>query len=126
MIYQKIFTDEKPYHIRKGQFYEFPEHRHADFEMNFCIEGSFDIVMDKKTYHVEAGQTTFIPSMCAHAVPSQDSERNVVTVIAGMAFLKKHFTVFSRFASEPMVYDLNTPELQKVKELFLECVEVLH
>ena len=126
MIYQKIFTDEKPYHIRIGQFSEFPEHRHADFEMNFCIEGSFDIVMDKKTYHVEAGQTTFIPSMCSHAVPSQTNERNVVTIIAGMALLKKHFTVFSRFASEPGVYDLNRPELQKLKELFLESAQVLH
>ena len=50
MLYQKIFTYEKPYSIGVGQFGEFPEHRHADFECNFCLDGEFDIVIDRKNF----------------------------------------------------------------------------
>ena len=125
LIYQKIFTDEQPYRVGMGPFLEFPEHRHADFEMNFCLSGGFDIMMDKKSYRVEAGHVTFIPSMCSHAVPSQEGDRNVITIIVGMALLKKYFNEFSHLASAPAVYDLNKPEMQKIRELFWECVAVL-
>ena len=125
MIYQKIFTDEQPYRVGIGPFLEFPEHRHADFEFNFCSSGGFDIIMDKKSYRVEAGYTTFIPSMCSHAVPTQEGDRNVITIIVGMSLLKKHFNEFSRLASEPGIYDLNKPEMQKLRELFLECAAFL-
>ncbi len=126
MIYQKIFTDENPYRVGIGHFSEFPEHRHADFELNFCIDGSFDIVMDKRTYHIEAGNTTFIPSMCSHAIPHQSQERDVITIIFGMTFLKKYFADFSRLVSEPRVCDLNGDDTKKLKELFVECAEILH
>ena len=125
MIYQKIFTDEKPYHIGVGRLSEFPEHRHADFEMNFCVDGEFDIVIDRKTYHVSHGFTTFIPSMCSHAIPAQSNERNVVTMIVGTSFLKKHFNEFSKLITEPLIFDLNPPECVKIKELFLECADAL-
>ena len=72
MLYQKIFTDEEPYYIGLTHLSEFPEHRHADFELNFCVQGEFDIVIDKKIYHVKEGGTTFIPPMCSHAIPKQD------------------------------------------------------
>ena len=125
MIYQKIFTDEKPYHIGVGGLPEFPEHRHADFELNFCVEGEFDIVIDRKNYHVGQGCTTFIPSMCSHAIPSQSNGRCAVTVIVGTAFLKKHFNEFTRIVTEPLILDLNLPENEKIKELFLECATTL-
>lgn len=126
MIYQKIFTDENPYRVGIGHFSEFPEHRHADLEMNFCIDGSFDIVMDKKSYHIEAGYTTFIPSMCSHSIPPQSGERRVITIIFGMALLKKYFADFSRLVSEPRVYDLNGGETEKLKEIFTECATIAH
>ncbi len=108
-----------------GSLSKFPEHRHADFELNFCIDGEFDIVMEKKTYHVEAGCTTFIPSMCSHAIPPQHCDRNVVTLIVGMSLLKKDFAELSRFFDKPKVYDLKTPENLKILELFSECVDSL-
>ena len=125
MLYQKIFTDEKPYHIGIGGLSEFPEHRHADFELNFCVEGEFDIVIDRKTYHVSRGSTTFIPSMCSHAIPTQSNERCVVTVIVGTSFLKRHFHEFSRLITEPVILDLNLPENVKISELFVECADTL-
>ena len=52
MIYQKIFTDEKPYQISLARQTGFPEHRHADIEINFCYEGELDVIIDKKRYTV--------------------------------------------------------------------------
>lgn len=126
MLYQKIFTNEEPYHIGLGGLSKFPEHRHADFEFNFCIDGEFDIIIDKKNYHVKKGCTSFVPPMCAHEVPSHEGERTVLTLIVGMSLLNKHFKDFSRTSSTPSVYDLNTDEFKKIKELFFECAEIKH
>ena len=126
LLYQKIFTNEEPYHIGLGGLSKFPEHRHADFEFNFCIDGEFDIIIDKKNYHVKKGCTSFIPPMCAHEVPSHEGERTVLTLIVGMSLLNKHFKDFSRTSSTPSVYDLNTDEFKKIKELFFECAEIKH
>jgi AraC-like DNA-binding protein/mannose-6-phosphate isomerase-like protein (cupin superfamily) len=125
MIYQKIFTDEMPYKIGVGRLFEFPEHRHADFEMNFCISGEFDIFIDRKSYHVSEGCTTFVPSMCSHAIPKQENERSVLTLIVGTSFLKKHFNEFTSLIAEPKILDLNEDENLKIKELFLECAETI-
>jgi AraC-like DNA-binding protein len=126
LIYQKIFTDEKPYHIGLGRLCEFPEHRHADFEINFCLSGEFDIIIDKENYRVTEGSTTLIPSMCAHAVPAQSGERSVITLIVGSSLLKKYFEDFSKLASKPKIYDLTTTEAAPLREIFLECADILN
>lgn len=125
MLYQKIFTGEKLYHIARGNLPEFPEHRHADLELNFCIDGEFDIIIDKKLYHVNAGSTTVIPSMCSHEIPDHKNERSIVTLIVGMTLLKESFTEFSEALSSPMIMDLNTEGRKRIRELFLECEQAL-
>ncbi len=127
MLYQKIHTGEKPYSINIGGCSSFQEHRHADFELNFCVEGEFDILADKKLLHVEAGCTTLIPPMCAHEVPvqAQAEKRTVIIVMAGMSLLKEHFSDFSHTATEPRVFDLRAPEYARVRALFIECAEEL-
>ncbi len=125
MLYQKIHSGERPYSIGIGGLAPFQEHRHADFELNFCVEGAFDILADKKTYHVEAGCTTLLPPMCAHEIPAHSDERTVITLTVGMSLFKRHFSEFSRISAEPRVFDLRTPEYNKVHELFMECAEVM-
>jgi AraC-like DNA-binding protein len=124
LLYQKIFTDEKPYYIGIGRLAEFPEHRHADFELNFCVKGEFDIIINKKTYHVKEGSTTFIPPMCSHAIPAEDCERSVITLIVGVSLLKKYFKDFSVLSGEPRVLELDTPDGERARELFYESAEV--
>lgn len=109
-----------------GYFSKFPEHRHADFEVNYCIDGEFDIIIEKKTYHVGAGCMSLIPPMCAHEVPTQTNERRVMTIIFGVSFLKKQFNNFSKHASYPCVCDFNTEENLKIKKLFHECINAKH
>ena len=127
MLYQKILSSERPYSISMGSFSSFQEHRHADFELNFCIEGSVDILADKKVLRVEAGCTTLIPPMCAHEVPVQAEEKKRlgITITAGMSLLKERFSDFSHSATAPAVFDLRPPENARVRELFLECAAAM-
>ncbi len=125
MLYQKIQSGERPYYISLGRISSFQEHRHADFEMNFCLEGTFDILADKKLLHVEAGCTTLLPPMCAHEIPESAEERTVLTITVGMSLLKEHFSEFSHHVSAPRVCDLRGDENKKICELFMECAEVI-
>ena len=125
LLYQKIHSGERPYSIGIGILAPFQEHRHADFELNFCVEGSFDILADKKSYHVEAGCTTLLPPMCAHEIPAHNNERTVITLTVGMSLFKRYFSDFSRALTEPRVVDLNLPENKRIYELFMECAEVM-
>ena len=124
MLYQKIFTDEKPYHVGLGRLSKFPEHRHADFEFNFCVSGGFEIEIDKKKFTVRDGEMSLIPPMCSHAIPGEERERSVLTLIVGMTLLKKHFKDFSRLSLEPCVFDLNSDNGKRIRELFYECAEI--
>ena len=125
MLYQKIQSGERPYYISLGRISSFQEHRHADFELNFCLEGALDVLADKKLLRVEAGCTTLLPPMCAHEIPESAEERTVLTITVGMSLLKEHFSDFSRLVSAPRVCDLRGDENKKILELFMECAEVI-
>jgi AraC-like DNA-binding protein len=125
VLYQKIQSGERPYYIGIGHLSAFQEHRHADFELNFCLEGALDILADKKLLRVEAGCTTLLPPMCAHEIPQSTEEHTVLTITVGMSLLKEHFSDFSRLVSAPRVFDLRLPENRRIHALFMECAEAL-
>ena len=120
MIYQKIFTGSSPYQVFTSVLPEYPEHRHADFEFNFCVSGSFEIVIEGKSYIVTEGCTTFIPPMCSHKIPGGNACR-ATTVIAGVSLLGKRFGDFLKFDLKPEVCNLNTEDAKHVNTLFCEC-----
>ncbi len=116
-----------PYRIRIGTLSKFPEHRHADIEFNFCIEGSFDILIDKKKYYVGKECMTLIGPMSSHEIPSQsDNGRSVMTVIVGTSFLRKHFNAFSKYPFSSAVIDLCDEEHDRLKELILETASLTY
>lgn len=97
MIYQNILPDASPYVVKTSGFSAgFPDHRHADIELHYCQSGSFEAVVDKKKYTVNAGEVLLVSPMASHAFPGQSAEgRLVLTVILGVSFLKEHFSAFS-------------------------------
>ena len=126
MIYQKIFTDEQPYRIALAKFVRFPEHRHADIEFNFCCEGEFTIMIDKKLYTVKPGEMAFIHPMISHSIPEGQSENKVVTGIVGVTLLKKYFSEFSKSNFKFSKYDLKEQGREELYSAFLECEDILH
>ncbi|MBQ9116625.1 MAG: AraC family transcriptional regulator [Clostridia bacterium] len=129
MIYQSILTDEAPYMMMQGKLNPFAEHRHADLEFNYCLHGSFEITIDKKSYRVEKGQMTFISPMVSHGIPEQENnDREVLTVIFGSAFLRKHFGSFRSSLLPSPIIALNPDNNihRKIHELMEENASLLN
>ena len=126
MIYQKILTDENPYQMTLGHLNKFHEHRHADLEFNYCLEGDFEILIEKKRYKVKAGEMSLIRPMASHEIPTSDENRLVITVVVGSSFLKKFFPLFSAAGHAPAVLTLDkgTYEQGEIRRLFAECAEL--
>ena len=123
MIYQKILSGDVPYHISVGNLAEFPEHRHADFEFNYCISGSFDIKIDGIIHRVEEGCSTFIPPMCSHSIPC-DNQCEAITIVVGVSLLNRHFGDFLKYTMVPQLYDASRGVDSRIGELFFECAEI--
>lgn len=127
MLYQKILTDGRPYELILSEFGVFSEHRHADIEFNYCIKGSFDIIINKKKYHVNEGELSLISPMTSHEVPDcNDEECLVLTTIVGATFLREHFGAFTKSVFSTNVLSLNEPTQTNIKlrELLDETVEL--
>ena len=123
MLYQKILTGEAPYHVKVGDLGRFGEHRHADIEFNYCIEGKFDIVIDKTAYCIQSGELALINPMVSHCIPENSNcKKRVLTVTPGASFLKKHFAQFSQNQFQTTVCKLSesVKEHQKLKALLEE------
>lgn len=101
MFYQNILTEISPYQARVGYLEGFDEHRHADIELNYCIKGRFEVVIDKKNYKINEGEMILISPMAAHSFPyNTNRERSVLTIIVGVSFLKNFFSYFSKAKQE--------------------------
>lgn len=97
MFYQNILTEVSPYFARVGHMSGFYEHRHADIEINYCIKGSFDVIINKKKHTVNEGELLLVRPMVAHSFPyNKDSNKKVLTLIVGVSFLKKFFSYLSK------------------------------
>ncbi len=127
MLYQKILLGEKPYHIWVGNNGSFIEHRHADIELHFCIEGNFTMTVAKTEYKVSAGELVFVSPMTAHSIiSSQNTKSTVLVVIVGATFLRRNFSQLSSICFSSPVLNLSndTPTARALKSLLLECAEL--
>jgi AraC-like DNA-binding protein len=128
MLYQKILSEEAPYFVSIGAFESFPEHRHADIELHYCIRGAVKIMIDKSIHQMHAGEIALISPMSSHAIPDDYAEeRAVITVMVGAAFLKRHFAFFSNVTPPSPIIDISTDSKneQRIRAL-LEELAALH
>ena len=123
MLYQKILTEDQPYQLILSKMSGFTEHRHADMELNFCVRGGFDVIVDKERYHVGEGELSIIAPGVSHAFPaSEQRDRRVLTVILGTSLLKKHFERFANCSfSHPICRLKDVPE----RKMLLEALQNL-
>lgn len=95
MLYQKLLLGSKPYFISVGETSAFELHRHPEFELTYCMEGTCDIICENNRYSLTAGDFAIIPPMAAHEIPSNDRFGKQMTVEAGYALLGAFFEVFT-------------------------------
>ena len=128
MLYQNILAEDEPFITRISDFaHKFPEHRHADIEMHYCLMGEVDILIDKKLYRLRKGDLVFIEPMASHEVPDQktDAPRRLLSVIVGISFLKEHFNLFSKGRMHSPVFTLDgaTKAKRELEALLTETAE---
>lgn len=110
MLYQNILDESAPYRAFVASMSGFPAHRHADIEFSYCLEGEFEVILDRRRYTVHEGELLLVSPMVPHEIPpSYAPERRVLTCVLGPALLREAFSAFSEAAPPSPV--LRTEEI---------------
>ena len=122
MLYEPLRLNDESYIVYIHRPIEYCEHKQSAIELVYCIEGSFDIIINKKTYHMNAGDLAFIPPMTSHKIPksSPRPENRCVIIIAGAPLLEESFKLLAEKKFPTPVFNLNTPKHEKLRELLTE------
>ena len=109
MIYQNILNEISPYMAGVMRSLPFGEHRHADIELQYCINDKVHLTVNKKSVTVNKGELILVSPMAAHSVVSdQDSEGKALLVVAGVSLLKNFFSHFSALKTDHLVITAET------------------
>ena len=127
MLYQHPLSGERPYLVSVSSMPAFLEHRHSEIEFSYCLEGAYDICIDKKKYHLEEGDLALIGSMIVHEIPeSGDMRRLGLTLEAGPVMLGEYFEPISRLIFEhPILHLAEHPGLEGILQPLLEEIALL-
>lgn len=97
MLYQKLLTGDSPYFISIFSRSGFEAHRHPELEINYCLEGSFDIRINRTPYHIEKGDMVIINSMLSHEISqSSDTTPCALVIEIGPSFLRGHYNLLAK------------------------------
>ena len=124
MLYQKLLSGEKPYHIFIGEKIGcFEKHRHPEIELSYCIRGSYSIIVNNKKCELSEGDLAVIGSMTAHEYPENTGDCSVLVIEVGPVFLSGHFDLLARSTSENPILKIDK---NNNKELYSLLKEIIH
>lgn len=119
MLYQKILNENTPYMLKVGQLNYFQEHRHADVEIYYCMEGELNVIINKREHFVKKGDIAIVLPMQSHSIVRGGKNKVLVSVF-GVALLKKFFSRFTQKEFESSVYSLTDIGEDKILKNILE------
>ncbi|MBR6728878.1 MAG: AraC family transcriptional regulator [Clostridia bacterium] len=99
MLYQQLFGADKPYVANITTLMNMAMHFHCEFEMIYCISGSFHITQNGKTEAVNEGDIVIVGSMIPHAY-SNNNNAQILLIELGPVFLKENFSKLSNIYFE--------------------------
>lgn len=107
MMYQELMVGKDPFFAAVGKPTAFPQHRHTEIELSYCIEGSFTISVEKTVYTVRTGDLVVVTPMAAHELLScgHDSGRRM-TIVVGPALLGERFNMFATACPRSTMFHL--------------------
>lgn len=122
MLYQELLMGELPYFVSVSKMGSFQEHRHAEIEINYCLEGSCQLIVDKCLYTLKKGEFIFVNSMMSHGVPeSAFNDCTTLTIEVGPILLGGYFEALAGRFPQKTVFDSNdNPELVSLFEEMAE------
>lgn len=111
MLYQKLLLGEHSYFANNGYAKQgFEEHRHPEFELNYCFRGFHEISVEGKKYQLHAGDLILIPPMASHEFyKNPDTDTHSLVLVIGPTLLGRHFELFKKtdlqhFTPDPVIH----------------------
>ncbi|MBQ2677165.1 MAG: helix-turn-helix domain-containing protein [Clostridia bacterium] len=129
MLYQKLLLGDKPYFISVGSVSAFEVHRHPEIELNYCLNGSCQIIVDNKSYLLNQGTLMLINPMTSHEIlEPKDPSCVKITIELGPSLLGDYFEHFMNLDSNLIMLDLKNDPSDKCEQLkkLLEEIALYH
>ena len=121
MLYQKMLIGNNPYFVSFNKVSSFTKHRHSEIELSYCAKGAYDIIIDRKLYHLNEGDLAIISSMISHEIPeNQDTDSIALIIEVGPAMLNNYFDLLSSESFPDPIININ-----ENKELYLLLNETI-
>ena len=107
MIYQDPLKGIHPYVAKYITGKGFPDHKHYEIEIIYCLEGYLDLIIKEETVRVCAGEALVIGSLTSHAYKKSVDGTKAILIEMGPVFLQEKFQHVSDL---PLSYKLYTAE----------------
>lgn len=117
MIYQDPLNGIRPYVAKYITGKGFPDHKHYEIEIIYCLEGFLDLVIKDENVRVCAGEALIIGSLTSHAYKKTVDDTKAVLIEMGPVFLQEKFQHVSDL---PIAYKLYPAE--EKYESILSCL----
>jgi len=122
MLYQKLLMGNNPYFISVGAATAFEIHRHPEIELSYCLDGTYDIICEKRRYSMNAGDLMVVSPMASHEIPENMPGSQRITIELGYTLLGEYFESFKMRNSSCYLY--RQSQLQQSK-LYQQLVALL-
>ena len=96
MRYQPLLDASFPYFVRESHLISFSAHCHHELEILHCLKGSFEAVINGKSYRLFPGDTVLIESMAVHEICDGTEDAQILVVEFGPLLLKDAFAHLAR------------------------------
>ena len=113
MQYQKLFEPKTPYvatTLKLSENSEVPLHYHYEFEIVYCISGSFEVLHNGNRRKVDEGDIILVNSMTAHSFTVKKPVE-IFWVEFGPIFLKENFKILSELDFNDFLLNDKTSDL---------------
>lgn len=126
MMYQKLLMGERPYSVESGKFVSFEEHRHPEIEIVYCIEGSYNIKVNKVMHKLEKGRLAVIGPMASHEFfDNGDDSRHALIIVVGPVLLADYFEPLTKKEISTPILNLNTKKNAELRKVVDDTVELI-
>lgn len=100
------------------------EHVHMEYELTYCLKGSFSMIIDKQPYVMREGDFSIVSPMHSHEIPNapMDPETRCLVIIAGPSMLENFYKILASKTCVTPVFNVNTPQ----HKYFLDLLNELH
>ena len=126
MIYQKLLSGKRPYHINNAEkINSFAKHRHPEIELNYCVSGTYPIIIDNALYTLNKGDLAIVGSMVAHEIPKNEDETCRTLVIEfGPVLLSGYFDMLAQATMQNPVLKVDEKNNKELYYIFKEIINL--